>query len=180
MWIALIKQYWQVSLLKETPENTPYSPLLLMGIAVFFFCLVSIQWIMVDVEQQFSLSRTLLASLSLIASYALFTYALLAILHMSNRIIQTLTCLLAGHVIIHLLAFPLLLIVPFLVTGAIPQPLKIMVGSAYLIAILFLTVWQFMLTAYIYKQALSINYPRAVLASIGLVAANILIVSFWR
>ncbi len=180
MWTALIKQYWQVSLLKETPENTPYSPALLIGIASVFFCLVAFQWVIVDVEKQFSLPITLLASLSLVASYALYSYALLSAFHLSNRIIQTLTCLLAGHTIIHLLAFPLLLTVSFLVVGDIPHPAKIVVGSVYLLLTLFLTVWQFVLTAYIYKQALSTDYPRALLASVGLLAANILIVSFWR
>jgi len=37
-----------------------------------------------------------------------------------------------------------------------------------------------MVTVHIYKHALSIDYFPAVLASIGLLAFNILIVSFWR
>ncbi len=37
MWVALNKRYWQVSVFKETPANTPYSPLLLGTIAFCFY-----------------------------------------------------------------------------------------------------------------------------------------------
>ena len=180
MWAVLIKRYWQVSIFKETPANTPYSWLLLGLTALFFYLLIVLQWMIADVEQLFILSTSLLAGGTLLASYGLYTGALLLAFRVSGRFVQTLTCLLAGHTIVHLFAFPLLLVTPWLAETTIIQPLALLVGVIYLILTLMLTVWQFMVTVHIYKHALAINYLPAVLASFGLLASNILIVSFWR
>ncbi len=180
MWAALIKRYWQVSIFKETPANTPYSLLLLGLAALFFFLLIVLQWMIADVEQLFTLSTSLSAGSVLLASYGLYTLALLLAFRVSSRIVQTLTCLLVGHTIVHLFAFPLLLVTPWLAEANIVQPLALLVGIVYLILTLILTVWQFMVTVHIYKHALAIDYLPAVLASFGLLACNILIVSFWR
>ena len=180
MWAILIKRYWRVSVFKETPANTPYSLLLLGLTALFFFLLIVLQWMIADVEQVFTLATSLVASSALLASYALYTLALLLAFRVSSRTVQTLTCLLAGHLIIHLFAFPLLLVTPWLVDTHIIQPWALLVGVFYLILTLILTILQFMLTVYIYKHALAIDYLPAILASFGLLACNILIVSFWR
>lgn len=180
MWITLFKKYWQVALFKETPDNTPYSPLFLCIIAIFYFSLVFVQWLLVDIENQFTLLGTLFAAIALVLSYALYTFALLYAYKLANRTVQTLTCLLVCHTIVHLLALPLIIIVPLLTTGNFPQLIGILIGVMYLLAVLLLTIWQFMLSAYIYKQALSIDYLGAAMASFGLLATNILIVSLWR
>jgi hypothetical protein len=146
MWTALIKRYWQVSLLKETPANTPYSIFLLGLISLFFFLLIIFQWLIADVEDLFTISSSILAGAALLASYFVYTFALLLVFRIANRLVQTLTCLLAGHVIIHLFAFPLLLITPWLMEANSVQPLALFIGILYLIATLILTVWQFMVT----------------------------------
>lgn len=180
MWVALIKRYWQVSIFKETPANTPYSILLLGMIAVIFFLLIELQWIIADVDQVFSLNISLLAAIALLASYAIYTIALLLAFKKKARIVQTLGCILAGHTVVHLFAFPLLLVTPWLVGTTMYEPLALLVGVLYLILTLILTLWQFMVTVHIYKHALEVDYLPAVLASFGLLASNILIVSFWR
>ena len=180
MWAALIKQYWHVSLFKETPANTPYSLVLLGIIAGFFFLLLVMQWLIADLDQLFTLTMSLLAGISLLSCYGLYTFALLAAFRVPNRTVQTLTCLLAGHIIVHLFALPLLLMTPWLADANTTQTLALLVGFVYLILTLILTVWQFMVTIHIYKHALGIDYLPAVLASFGLMACNILIVSFWR
>lgn len=180
MFVALIKRYWRVSIFKETPANTPYSILLLAGIAIFFYFMIVVQWLIADVEELFTLTSSMIAAAALLISYAVYTFALLLAVQLSNRTIQTLTCILAGHTIIHLLAFPLLLVAPWLAEVDIIHPLALLVGLIYLILTLVLTVWQFMITVHIYKHALEINYFPAVLASFGLMACNILVVSFWR
>ncbi len=180
MWTAIIKRYWQVALFRETPANTPYSLLLLGTVVFFYYSLVVTQWALADVDQFFTLGTSLLAGGSLIISYALYTYFLLKASRVSSRFIQTLTCLVAGHAIVHVVAFPLLIIAPLLAETKIAQPLALLIGVVYLILTLILTVWQFMVTVHIYKHALEIDYFPAVLASIGLLAFNILIVSFWR
>lgn len=180
MWAALIKRYWQVSIFKETPANTPYSPLILSAIAVFFFFLIVMQWMIADFEEIFTLKTSMLAAVTLLITYAAYTFILLLVFKMPNRTVQTLTCLLAGHGIVHLFAFPLLLLVPWLSEAHLFEILALIVGIIYLILTLALTAWQFMITVHVYKHALGIEYFPAVLASLGLMACNILIVSLWR
>ena len=133
-----------------------------------------------DVENLFALNTSLLAGGALLASYGIYTFALLKAFRVPHRTVQTLTCLLAGHTIVHLFALPLLLVTPWLANANIVQPEALLVGVIYLILTFILTVWQFMVTIHIYKHALGIEYFPAVLASFGLIACNILIVSFWR
>lgn len=180
MWIALIKRYWQVSLLKETPANTPYSVFLLGVMVLFFLLLIVMQWMIADFEHVFTFSRSIVAGAALLLSYAIYTYALLLVFRVANRMVQTLTCLLAGNSIVHLFAFPLLLMTPWLMQANAVEPLALLIGIFYLVSTLILTIWQFMVTVHIYKHALMIDYLPAVLASFGLLACNILIVSFWR
>lgn len=180
MWVALIKRYWQVSIFKETPANTPYSTLLLVATALIFFLLVVMQWMIADIDEVFTLGTSLLAAGALLISYGVYTVVLLLLFRMFNRTVQTLTCLLAGHTIVHLFAFPLLLVAPWFVEAKMIQPLALLVAVVYLILTFVLTIWQFMITVHIYKHALGIEYFPAVLASLGLMACNILVVSLWR
>ena len=179
MWASLIKRYWDVTLFKETPENTPYSFFLLGLFAFIYYLLVVMQWAIADIEKYFTPTTSLLAGASLILSYGLYTLILLSAFHVSNRLVQTLTCLLAGHTLVHLIAFPMLLVAPWLAEAKLPQSLAVLVGVVYLVLTLMLTIWQFMVSVHIYKHALAINYLPAVLASFGLLASNILVVSFW-
>lgn len=180
MWAALFKRYWQVSIFKETPANTPYSILLLAASAFIFFVLIVMQWMIADVDEVFTLGSSFLAAGALLLSYGIYTVVLLSLFRMLNRIVQTLTCLLAGHTIVHVFAFPLLLVAPWLIDANVIQPLALLVAVVYLILTFVLTIWQFMITAHIYKHALGIEYFPAVLASLGLIACNILVVSLWR
>jgi len=142
--------------------------------------LIVVQWFITDIKQEITLGVALVAAAALVMSYIGYTYALLTVCRQRYRVIQTLTCLLAAHIIVHIWALPLLLVVPLLATQPVPQPMGSLFGILYLILTLMLTVWQFMLSAYIYKKALEIDYLPAILASLGLLATNILIVSFWR
>lgn len=180
MWFRLIKQYWQVSLFKETPANTPYSPFLLGVTVLFFFLLVVVQWLIADVGALYALTSALLSAGTLVASYALYTLLLLALFGMANRTVQTLTCLLACHAIVHVFALPLLLMTPLLLGSTLAEPLALFISIVYLFLTLGLTVWQFMVTVYIYKHALEKDYLPAILAGLGLLACSILIVSLWR
>ena len=180
MWWAFIKRYWEVSIFKESPANTPYSLLLLFIIGFCFFALVVIQWMLVDVEAVFTLNKALITGAALLLSYGLYTLGLLFSFKVFPRAVQSLTCLLAGHTLVHILAFPLLLLAPFFVSAALPSLLAFLLGVVYLVLTLGLTIWQFMISVHIYKHALSIAYFPAVLASFGLIASNILIVSLCR
>jgi hypothetical protein len=171
-----------VSCFRETPENTPYSLLLLGVMAFLFYIVVVFQWVMADVERLHSVSTSILAGGLLLFSYGIYTYGLLYLFRFSYRSVQLLTCLLAGHTIVHLLAFPMLLFwwLPWGNQGAEVSPVSLLTGVVYLVLTFGLGIWQLMISAYIYKNALEINYFAAILASFGLIACNILIVSFWR
>ncbi len=179
MWSELLKRYWQVSIFQESPANTPYSPFLLILAAFLFFLLIVLQWIIADVNQQFSLSVAVLAGISLLFSYFLYTYGLLKVYRKANRFLQTLTCLFISHTIVHLFVLPLLLVTPLLMDVKLNQVLALLIGAIYLVLTLALTAWQFLISAHIYKYALEVDYLASILASFGLLAANILIVSFW-
>lgn len=180
MWALLIKRYWQVSIFKETPDETPYSWFLLILIALFYYALVMLQWMIAEVGQVSPPHGGFLAVALLILSYAIYTYALLAVFRMKNRVIQTLSCLYAGHAIVHLFALPLLVSSFGFSNTSMTEPIVRFVSITYLIATLVLTVWQFMVSVHIYKHALGLDYLAATLASFGLLATNILTISFWR
>ena len=180
MWETLFKRYWQVTILKESPENTPYSPLLMIVASFLFFSLIILQWDLADIKEEFDFGTSVLAGLTLLCSYFVYTYVLLKIYRKVERTLQTLTALLVSHLIIHFFAFPLLFVTPVLVAADMNRALVLGVGIAYLIITLTLTIWQLWVTIFIYKQALEMDYLTAILASFGLLSCNILTVSFWQ
>ncbi|WED43798.1 hypothetical protein [Legionella cardiaca] len=180
MWEVIFKRYWQVSTFRESPANTPYSMPLLVVVAFLFFILILLQWFMADIKQQFTISNSIAAGISLIVAYFIFTFILLKLNHKTNRAVQALTSLLASHFIVHLFAIPLLLVAPALAEANMGNGLALLLGVIYLVLTLILTVWQFLITVHIYKYTLEVDYLTAILASFGLLAFNILTVSFWR
>jgi len=56
----------------------------------------------------------------------------------------------------------------------------LVIGVFYLFITLGLSVWQLVVTAHIYKYALNTTSIQSVLAAFGLIAVNVLTVSFWR
>lgn len=179
MWEALIKRYWQICIFKDTPEHTPYSPLLLLLAAFLFFWLIIFEWSLVEVKQPLPLITSLFAGLSLLVSCYLYTFVLMKVYKKTNRTLQTLTSLLFCHFIIQLFALPLLLIEPLLISADMEQGGTVLLVILYLILSLMFGAWQFLVTAKIYKDALELDYFASILASFGLLAVNILIVSFW-
>ncbi|ASQ45422.1 hypothetical protein [Legionella clemsonensis] len=180
MWKAVLQCYWQVATFKESPANTPYSVPLLVFVAFLFFILIVLQWYMADIKQQFEITSSIAAGLSLIIVYFIFTFLLLKLNDKVNRLIQSLTSLLASHFIVHVFALPLLIVAPALAAAKVSHGLALLLGLIYLILTLILTVWQFLVTVHVYKLALEVDNLTAVLASFGLLACNILTVSFWR
>ncbi|MBA2709764.1 MAG: hypothetical protein H0U57_04120 [Tatlockia sp.] len=180
MWGTVLKRFWRVAILKDSPGNTPYSSVLMVIVSFLFFTLTIIQWYLADIKQEFNLAISILAALTLLCSYFVYTYVVLTIYRKANRALQTLTTLLSSHMIVHLFAFPLLIATPFLVKADLQQMAVLFIGILYLVFTLLLTFWQFAVTVYIYKQALELDNLRAVLASFGLLACNILTVSYWQ
>jgi lipid-A-disaccharide synthase-like uncharacterized protein len=180
VWEALFTRYWQVTIFKESPENTPCSSLLLWIASFLFFLLIVLQWYLADMKQEYEMPTLFLAGLSLLCSYFVYTYFLLRIYRKAHRVLQTLTTLLLSQVIIRCFAFPLLTIAPKLASAGLDQGILLLISILYLIFTLLLTAWQFMVIIHIYKYALEADNMTAVLASFGLLACNILTISFWQ
>ncbi len=179
MWLALSKQYWNLSIFREKPENTPYSHFVLGVAVIVYFLLIVFQWIATDARQQLPFIMACLIAGSLIVSYALYTFVLLLLFGFKARFVQTLTCLFACHSIVHMFAMPLLLTLPILMGLASESLMSSFIAIIYLALTLMMAVWQLVLSVFIYKQALTVPYLSAILAGIGLLASNILMVSLW-
>lgn len=176
----LIQRYWRLAVFADTPEHTPYSPMLMAFAALMFSILIILQWQLGEPKALFSFYTSIFAAISLILSYWIYSYVLLKIHRHTGRLIQTLTCLWFCHFIIHLIALPLFLLAPFLASADMKNPIYLMIGVLYLFVTLGLSIWQFLITAHIYRFALNISSFQSLLASIGLLALNILTVSLWR
>lgn len=180
MWLAILKKYWRVTTFRETPANTPYSFFVLILAVLTYFLIVVLQWELMDFKNQFSLAATMLAALLLVVSYYAYTALLLITTDKSNRTLQTVTSLLMCHLLILLFGFILVLVAPILAKADMTQISMRLLVMIYLLNVLVLTLWQFAVAAHIYKNALDSDYLTAMLASFGLLAANILTITLLR
>ena len=179
MWFYFIQMYWQVSLFKKSPADTPYSQPLLTCITGLFFLFVLVQWVIANFASKLQLQDMLIVGCLLLASYFFYTGLLLSLFHKKARLVQTLTCLFACHTMVHVVALPLLVMLPLLKELTAYPGLSFVLSLVYLILSLMLSIWQFMISTHIFKQALMIKTPAALLASLGLLAMTILMVSLW-
>lgn len=180
MFKTLCLIYWKLVKFQEVPENTPYSHFL-MGISmILLISILIIQWSLSDFDFSNDLLITGFIAISLVLSFIIYTFAILYFRGLTPRLVQTVTCLCSAHFIIHLLACPLFLVDPFLIHTNIKNPLILFLAVIYLFVTLGLSVWQFVITAYVYKYAMNITSVQSVLAAFGLIAVNVLTVSFWR
>lgn len=176
----LLSNYWRICLLQESPENSPYS-IELLGFTLFvFISVIALQWRFSDYNFSSSLIQSLVVGCSLALSFMLYTAALLFLKKLKSRLIQTISCLLFIFSIIHILAFPLIVIESYLTPGNLKNPFFLFIGVLYLFITLGLSIWQFIVTVHIYKFALNLSPIQSVLAAFGLVAVNVLTLSFWR
>jgi hypothetical protein len=174
----IFSYYWNITLLKESPENTPYSQVLLtVGFLLFIF-MMTWQWSLSGIPGDFS--WLLIVAYNLALSFVIYTAAILLFKRLMGRFVQTTTCLLWAFVIIHSLAMPLFALDPYLSNTNLKNPFFLFIAILYLFITLGLTIWQFVVTAHIYKHALSTTSVQSVIAAFGLIAVNVLTLSFWR
>lgn len=175
MWNTLLKCYWQVAVFKESPANTPYSLLLLVISSFCYFILTLFQWETAELPKQFSFNFIILLCLGLLFVYFAYTFLILQIAGKINRAVQTLTTLFATHFIIHAIAFPLIVLAPQLVGLDSESNVNASLALGYVFITLSLTIWQFLITAFIYRQALELDFFSSLFVSFGLSICNILI-----
>lgn len=182
--MTILKQifsyYWGVSLLRNSPENTPYSIPLLVISALIFTIIMTAQWSLSDFDFSDDLLLIFMAGISLVGSFTIYTALLLYFKGLPNRIVQTTTSLFYAHSIVHVLAMPLFFIDPYLNHANLKNPIFLFIGILYLFITLGLSIWQFVITSHVYKHALSTTSIQSVFAALGLIAVNVLTLSFWR
>ncbi|KTD60663.1 hypothetical protein Lsan_1954 [Legionella santicrucis] len=173
----IFDRYWDICLLKESPENTPYSISRMVLSGFFLALLIMIEWSVTSFKSSNGMVNSALISFCLIISDVIYTYLVLSFKGLAARLVQVVTSLFFINIIIHILVIPLLLIAPYLSQIHLRNPLFLFLGIIYLFLSLGLSVWQFVITANIYKFALNLTMIQAVLTTFGLVAVNILTVS---
>ncbi len=148
--------------------------------AVCLGLIMILQWTFSDVDSTYDLSNTVMTALGLILSYLAYNYIVLLVRGFTPRWVQTSTSIFSTHFIIHVIASPLVLLSPYLLHLDVKNPALLFIGVIYLFLTMGLSIWQFVVTAHIYKFALATTRSQSILVAFGLIAANILTVSFWR
>jgi len=174
LFASLIQTYWAVCLFKRGPQDTPYSKLFLLSVIVLFLVLFVLQLLLIDVKQLISYSFAIGRAITLTMGLFIYTYLLLALVKYKNRYVQTLTCLLTSQVILQVIALPLVLLGPYLISTETQQAVASLVTVFYLLTVIFLNVWQFLINAHIFKHALGTTFMGGLLAGFGLLAFNFL------
>ncbi|AUH73531.1 hypothetical protein [Legionella sainthelensi] len=177
MFHLIFDRYWDICLLKESPENTSYSISRMVLSGFVLALLIMIEWDVTSFKSSDDMVSSGLISIFLILSDVIYTYLVLSFKGFAARLVQVVTSLFVINIIIHILVLPLLLIAPYLSQFHLRTPLFLFLGIIYLFLSLGLSVWQFVITANIYKFALNVTMIQAVLTAFGLVAVNILTVS---
>lgn len=173
----ILDRYWDICLLKESPENTPYSIARIFLSGIFLALIMVTEWNYSYFAASTDWGANLFVATCLILSYVIYTYIILFLKGYAPRLVQTVTSLFYTNIIIHLLVAPLLFIAPYLSQIHLKNPLLLFLGILYLFLSIGLSVWQFVITAHIYKHALSTTAIQSVIAAFGLIAVNILTVS---
>ncbi|HHT0593113.1 TPA: hypothetical protein ACTXXA_001160 [Legionella anisa] len=159
----IFDRYWDICLLKESPENTAYSITRMVLSAVLLALLITTEGDYTHFNSSEEMINNVFISVCLVISYVIYTYLALFFKGLTPRLVQTVTSL--------------LIIAPYISMVNLRNPLFLFIGILYLFLSLGLSVWQFVITAHIYKHALNITAIQSVLAAFGLIAANILTIS---
>lgn len=173
----IFDRYWQICLLRESPENTPYSIIRLFVSGLILVLILVLEWSFSHYNNADLGTNIILAS-GLLFSYFFYSYAILFLKNHVPRLVQTVTALYYTSIIIHLFVAPLVYVAPYLSQAHLMSPLLLIIAITYLCVSLGLSIWQFIIVAHIYKNALNVSGVQSAMAAIGLMAVNILTLSF--
>jgi len=149
-----LKLFIDLCLLRAKPDAVPASRFLL-GFALTAYTLMSLAL----ASAHLPLSKALLYALADIMVLALVTHTLLLLRRFPARLVQTLTALAGTGALFELLALPLL-------------------RATELSPLLFgLMIWSIAVSAHILRHALSVPFALGMLASLGYVVVNLVVMS---
>ena len=136
--MALIKLFVDIVLFRKGPQDVPASQLLL-GLCLLAYLLIGELMLLMD-ETLLRATLQVLLDVAMLGGFVVIT---LKFAGYSERVLQTLSALLAVDVLISILAFPVMISVS---SGAER-------GGGYLLVMLM--VWHLAVMAHIFRQALS-------------------------
>lgn len=168
---ALLKLFFQITILGKGPKDVPYSPFLFVALLIILFIAdLLINHLLrpagLEPESMRIFMFILLANVIVLGLTYLFIY----IHGLANRAIQTLTALLGAELIIKLVQIPV-----FLLTLQLPEN-----KGVFLLLNLIIVMtsgWGLMVNVHIYRQALSISAIRAVLITLALFSLQVFLVT---
>lgn len=161
-------------------DHLPCSQALLGTVALVFVLLSLIQWEILDRNlQEWSLFGALFAIISYLAAFVVYTWLLLSFMGFSERYQMTLNALLMTRIMVQLLVFPFIFLLHAPLAETSLEGTQLVFFIIYLLVALGSSLWEFLIQAYIYKQAIECNTLQSLMASVGLLAFKILAVLFW-
>jgi hypothetical protein len=151
----LLRAYIEICRMRLGPQDLPCSPNVLL-ITVGLYCLCSYAVALVALPPDVAAIATILDLLLL----TLFTAILLSLAGFGNRSVQTLTALAGTGVIMSAIAFP---VAGWSALAGAQGPV-LAIAEVLRAAIL---IWSLLVTAHIYRHALSTGYGFGVLATLA-------------
>lgn len=162
---AVLRQLWQLCLLRIGPQNLPYSPALTRALVIGALAAGLLNAAAVDALLPSLLVRRIVLTLAFVAGVP---WLLLRLRGLGNRLAQTVAAV-AGSSLLYALAFlPLSLLLADAVAGEV-SPLLALAGWIGLL----LTGWKLAVNAHIWRHALGIPFAAALLLSAGLLVLQV-------
>lgn len=181
----LLTAYWDVCLLRRSPEDTPHSWLLLGTFSALYFLLMQLQWHFQTLPAEYTIKNPVVSGLLLMVANYLYLGLLLTLLSKLNRFVQTATTIMAVHSIMHTMLMPLILIMSHMLVfsaSGTAQPIEPNAGNLLLMIImgvlsLVITIWQLVAIIHVLGKSMNADKLSAVLAMFGLLAFSNLFAS---
>lgn len=161
--LIVLQAFWQILLLKKSPETIPYSPLLLTT-ALMLHLLVGIGGGLINLAGDVALIQAALGTLLLVG----FTYLLMMFHGLGNRLVQTMTALAGCEFLIGLMGLPLSVWIVSVDKANLALPVMLT---------LLLLGWYVAVFAHIWRHALEVSKWRGFLFAIGYVIISITLTS---
>jgi len=171
---ALLRLFWNICLLRAGPEDVPYSQSLFAFISAIYLGLLSLQVMMFADKHTGVMLIATLAGYLLLAAYI---YTLLSFNKVAERFLQTTTAVLTSYIIIHTFSFIISAVLVHAALGLFPTDsvMHNIIAFFVMIFILVFNIWIITIMVHIFRKALSSKLLPAVLAVLGLLFANMVV-----
>lgn len=159
----IIRQFFQLALLRRKPQDLPYSKKLLQQVLVAY-AFVAVGSLLGSYDLHLAIAYTATDMLVL----AGFTWTLLLVVEKSSRMVQTLTALVGVQTVLQLVAWPFLLMVSSDGDAASALPSLALNG---------LMIWVLVSSGFVYRHALDQNMFVGVLVAVAYLFTSMLTIN---